>query len=318
MRLIRPEVVITWLPDFVAGENHSDHQAAGVLATEAFDACGDALVFPAQVTPPLDHRGYGNLTEGLQAWQPKKLYYFSDAANLDFLKGAGPMYLTTDLSPARAVPYYRLVAEEVSHHLTQTGASARKALAEGDFHSYQQPVQLVLGKSNVEASVMGDVFEGVRPEPIAFAQARGYRPESHQDLWVELGSPWRFYRQFWSAHNIEHLGRLHPPETGLIGGRLLRVPLLLHNDTDQSKEISLTVDLPRGWKEVRSPVRYPVRAHDVYPLVADYVSPRTSSAEWQLLTWHAAVAGVSPSTVSLRCFIAPSGSSLRPAGEPGP
>jgi LmbE family N-acetylglucosaminyl deacetylase len=28
VRLTRPEVILTWLPAFVAGENHADHQAA--------------------------------------------------------------------------------------------------------------------------------------------------------------------------------------------------------------------------------------------------------------------------------------------------
>jgi LmbE family N-acetylglucosaminyl deacetylase len=37
VRLTRPEVILTWLPAFVAGENHADHQAAAVIATEAFD-----------------------------------------------------------------------------------------------------------------------------------------------------------------------------------------------------------------------------------------------------------------------------------------
>ncbi len=39
-RLTRPEVVITWLPGIFIGENHGDHQASGVLATEAFDLSG--------------------------------------------------------------------------------------------------------------------------------------------------------------------------------------------------------------------------------------------------------------------------------------
>jgi LmbE family N-acetylglucosaminyl deacetylase len=33
VRLTRPEVILTWLPDYVVGENHEDHQAAGVIAT---------------------------------------------------------------------------------------------------------------------------------------------------------------------------------------------------------------------------------------------------------------------------------------------
>jgi len=36
IRVTRPEVILTWMPNYVVGENHEDHQAAGVLATEAF------------------------------------------------------------------------------------------------------------------------------------------------------------------------------------------------------------------------------------------------------------------------------------------
>src|SRR5947209_6274455 len=36
VRLTQPAVIATWLPDYVAGENHGDHQATGVLATQSF------------------------------------------------------------------------------------------------------------------------------------------------------------------------------------------------------------------------------------------------------------------------------------------
>ena len=29
VRLTRPEVILTWMPAYVAGENHGDHQASG-------------------------------------------------------------------------------------------------------------------------------------------------------------------------------------------------------------------------------------------------------------------------------------------------
>ncbi|TFH00502.1 MAG: hypothetical protein E4H13_07315, partial [Calditrichales bacterium] len=78
IRLTRPEVILTWMPIFVAGENHGDHQAAGVLATEAFDLAGDPNVFPTQVTVPRDRIDINNFQEGLLPWQPKKIYYYSD------------------------------------------------------------------------------------------------------------------------------------------------------------------------------------------------------------------------------------------------
>src|ERR1700759_4745724 len=40
VRLTRPEVILTFMPGTFVGEDHGDHQAAGVLATEAFDLSG--------------------------------------------------------------------------------------------------------------------------------------------------------------------------------------------------------------------------------------------------------------------------------------
>src|ERR1700758_3481947 len=37
VRLTRPEVILTFLPGAIIGEDHGDHQASGVVATEAFD-----------------------------------------------------------------------------------------------------------------------------------------------------------------------------------------------------------------------------------------------------------------------------------------
>lgn len=99
VRLIRPKVIATWLPYYAAGENHADHQAAAVLATEAFDLAGDPMAFPEQVSPPRNHFDYSNVTEGLRTWQAQKLYYFSDATNQAFLDGKGPQYKASDIRP---------------------------------------------------------------------------------------------------------------------------------------------------------------------------------------------------------------------------
>ncbi|HJQ52312.1 MAG TPA: PIG-L family deacetylase, partial [Gemmatimonadaceae bacterium] len=100
IRLTRPDVVITMLPATVVGENHEDHQASSVIATEAFDIAGDPTWFPEQVAAPEDRLWYGNLMEGLHAWQPKKLYYYTDATHFDFMQGKGPQYSLTEISPS--------------------------------------------------------------------------------------------------------------------------------------------------------------------------------------------------------------------------
>ena len=117
VRLTRPEVIITWLPAVFIGENHGDHQAAGVLATEAFDLASDPTAFPAQVA------GAGKrlevYLENLTPWQPKKLYYFSDADDQKQFQGTGPAYSIKELSPSQKKSYLRLALEAASPHSTQ-------------------------------------------------------------------------------------------------------------------------------------------------------------------------------------------------------
>jgi LmbE family N-acetylglucosaminyl deacetylase len=303
VRLTRPEVILTWLPDYVAGENHDDHQAASVIATEAFDLAGDPTAFPEQISAPRNRTGIMNLTEGLQPWQPKKIYYFSDAASTDFLKGKGPEYITTDVSPSQHEPYYKLSAREMAYHLTQddTGQMAKTALETGDFSYFKQPERLALGKSLVPGTTTGDVFEGISSGAIPYAAVRGYRPEPRQGISIELGGPWAFYRDFWRAHNLGQLADLiRTPEVAVGNGEQVHVPILIHNDTGEPVEVTLTSRLPSGWKEVGGAARYPVRAHEAYPAETLYVAPSTEKPEWQALTWEAEANGQSVGTLTLR------------------
>jgi LmbE family N-acetylglucosaminyl deacetylase len=315
VRLTRPEVILTWLPDYVAGENHGDHQASGVIATEAFDLAGDPSKFPEQISAPRDREGINNLTEGLRPWQPKKIYYFSDAyyfepAHTDFLKGKGPQYAMTVVSPSRKVPYSRLAAEEMSFHLTQgdSGQLAKEALAKGDLKFFEPAIHFAFGKSLVGGSSTGDIFEGVRPGPVPFAPVSGYQPESHQGLSVELGGPWAFYRIFWKAHNIEHLAELLPePEVSVNSGETLHVPLLIHNDTDAQAQVALFATLPQGWIAKSGEARYTVAAHDTYPVQTLAVAPTATGEVPREVTWEAEINGKIIGAIKLKVYISMEG-----------
>ena len=303
VRLTRPEVILTWLPDFVVGENHDDHQAAAVIATEAFDMAGDPTAFPEQVAPPDNRTAVSNLTEGLQPWQPKKIYYFSDAASTDFLIGKGPEYNTTDISLSKNLPYYKLAAQEMAYHLTQddTGQLAKHALETGDFTYFKQPVRLVLGKSLVAGDITGDVFEGITSGAIPYAPARGYRAGARKGISVELGGPWAYYQEFWQAHSLDRMAELiKTPEMGVDNGEQVHVPILIHNDTDEAVEVVLASTLPPGWKELRGTARYPVRPHEVYPAQTVYEAPTTAKPESQTLHWKAESRGAVVGTIALR------------------
>lgn len=323
VRITRPEVIMTFLPDHVAGENHDDHQAAGVLATEAFDAAGDPTQFPEQVSPPRNG-GMSNLTEGLLPWQPQKLYYFTDAFE-DFgpywhnaaelspfrksmMDGRGPTYETTTISPSRRVSYARLTVDQQIFYLTQEGSLGEQALKSQNFKDFAYPVRLIFGKSVVGGSPTGDVFERVSKSPVPFVRVRGYEPERPDGLSFEMGDPWRFYSLFWKAHNLDHLAELIPvPEVAAKFGDKLNITLLACNHTQSPAEIALTPALPTGWTDQTTFTQYPVRPGECYPIQAQITLPASGKPEWQQLTWTAAAGSRQVGTVKLRVYAGDSG-----------
>jgi len=294
VRLTRPEVIFTWLPDYVVGENHDDHQGAAVLATEAFDLAANPLAFPEQVEAPRSPQGINNYGEGLRSWQPKKLYFFSDTIHFDFLNGNGPEYPTSDTSPLRKVPYSRIAAEAWAAYQTQ-----------GDFTDAQlkefseTPVRLIWGKSLVGGSPTGDVFEGITSAPIPYARTRGYERLA-PDVALELGGPWAFYHAFWPAHNLEHLANLYSPEAQVAPGETLWVPLILRNDTDSAKQVTLHRDLPAGWNQKPDATLFTVAPHDSYPIQLTLTPPALTKGTWQTLSWSVESEGRVIGKVSLR------------------
>lgn len=282
VRLTRPEVIITWLPHYVAGENHGDHQAAGVIATEAFDLAGDPTAFAEQVAAPRDATGIGNLTEGLHTWQSKKLYYCTDATNSDFQNGKGPTYSTEDISPSKNAPYYRIAAEEMSYHLTQddTGQMAVNAMKKEDYTYFRQPVRLILGKSLVGGTATGDVLQGIDEKLVPFTPAARTRPAEPDGLSLELGGPWAFYKQFWEAHDLKPMSGLLPNiEVSMSAGERIYLPILIHNNSDSPAEVKLASNMPAAWTEVRGDGTYSVGAHETYSVYATAKTPAASSSK---------------------------------------
>ena len=301
-RITRPDVIFTWMPNYVVGENHDDHQAASVLANEAFDLAGNPLVFPEQVEAARDHWTINNYGEGLRPWQPKKIYYFSDTTHFDFFHGNGPEYPTSDISPSRKISYARIAAEAWGFYKTQNDFSeppTERVYRDADAVDIRQVL--------VGGSVSGDVFEGITSSPIAYSKSRGYEPPP-PSLALELGGPWTFYKAFWQAHGIEHLAKLYAPEAQVVPGEKLWVPLIIRNDTDSSKEVSLKGTLPSGWTVKPDATLYSVGAHDSYAVQLVITASTTAQKDsWQKLVWDADNGGQSIGSVTLRVSVAGNG-----------
>jgi LmbE family N-acetylglucosaminyl deacetylase len=268
IRLTRAEVIISWMPVFVAGENHGDHQAAAVLATEAFDLAGDPLVFPAQVTVPRDRLDIANFQEGLQPWQPKKLYYFSDR---DWqIGGPGPHFDISEISESQGVPYYQLAARLHTEHLVQgdVAQTALQALQTGDFSEFVawlSKFRLIFAKALVPCQPDGDVFAGIRAEPIDYISAPGYQRQDEPGIHLKLGGVFDFYKNFHRAHAISHLDSLVAPEIMVTAGSYLHLPLLIVNHSPSPQKIKLDCDLPQDWQVYSGAANYDLRSGETYP-----------------------------------------------------
>ena len=87
------------------------------------------------------------------------------------IKGKGPQYPTTGISPSHHAPYWRVSMDVFRFHLTQYRTYIEKLqslydeqlekLAGADQDSWSTPVELVFGKSLVQGTPTGDVFEAV-------------------------------------------------------------------------------------------------------------------------------------------------------------
>jgi LmbE family N-acetylglucosaminyl deacetylase len=257
VRLTRPEVMLTWMPAYVAGENHGDHQAASVIANEAFDLAGDPTAFAEQVNAPRRYYSINNYGEGLHPWQVKKLYFFSDASHQEFLAHHGPTYLASDISKTKGVSYGTLNRQAWELYATQIDPLL-------DYYA-NMPDYLILAKSFVKtSSTEADVWDGIDPGPIAYMPPPGYHPSERAPVSVELGGPWAFYQQFQQAHGLSAALSFVKPQTAFSADSSLWVPLLLHNDTDEPRDLMLKASLPEGWTPLNDTV-YHLEAHSSYP-----------------------------------------------------
>jgi LmbE family N-acetylglucosaminyl deacetylase len=253
VRLTRPEVVLTFLPGTFIGEDHGDHQASGVLATEAFDLAGDPTVFPSQVAAPL--RRLEPYLEGLQPWQPKKIYYFPDADRDDIFRGQGPEYSVKETSKSSKKAYWRASLDSFRLHETQAksfvdqlskmdDAAIEKMMAADGWTDVQR---FVLGKSLVGGSATGPVFENISSDPIPFRRDAFLAAPAGTELSVELAGPWNFYAEFRRAHGLEHLPHPEPPEIALQAGGSLVIPVWVRNPTSANRTVTLSTEMPDRW-----------------------------------------------------------------------
>ena len=314
VRLTRPDVIITSLPGAFIGENHGDHQAAGVLATEAFDLAGNPVVFPSQISGASEHREI--YLQNLQAWQVKKIYYWADANDDKQFSGTGPAYSIKEVSPAQKKPYWRIALDAATTHLTQypadieriqkmSDAEAEKMMSDPDAAWWTEPETLIFGKSYNVSKATDDVFANLEGEPnrCPVLSANLQRPSATTT--VRLGGPWGFYQSFREAHCLGSLRVADPPEIAVMAGAQVYVPLTIMHANGKALKLQLKVEAPKGWKVTGGEGEFALPAEASSELRVEVETPKLTAGELkangaQEIIVHALADGATAGEIKLR------------------
>jgi hypothetical protein len=202
-----------------------------------------------------------------------------------------------------------MAAEETSFYRGEEAELAKEAFDTGNFAKFEAAVRFIFGKSVGGGTDNGDVFQGIVTDPVPFVGVPGFRAEGHHGLSLEFSGPFQYYREFWRAHDLEHLAQLLPiPEVAVRFGSRLNVPLAIHNATGSLEEVTVTVALPEGWSDKTEYFIYPVRGHESYAVQVALIAPGAGKPGWQEITWHAKAGGRDVGSVTLRVCVTDEGS----------
>ncbi len=131
VRMERPDVIIARFQGNQR-DGHGNHQTAGLMARQVFEAAGDPNRFPEQIAA------------GLKPWQPKKLYMDNMRENEDWTLRVN----SGEYDPVLGRSYYQVAREGLSKQRSQ-GAGTAIAVP-GPFYSYYKLLQSRVGMEQKE------------------------------------------------------------------------------------------------------------------------------------------------------------------------
>jgi LmbE family N-acetylglucosaminyl deacetylase len=289
IRLTRPDVIITSLPGVFIGENHGDHQATGVIATEAFDLAGSSTAFPEQLAGASAKREL--YLENLAAWRPSKIYYFPDANDEKQFSGTGPAYSIKEVSPSQKKPYWRIALDAATTHLTQypadieriqkmSDAEVEKMMSDPNAAWWTDPETLIFGKSVTGGTPTDDVFANIAPGiPQRLAEMGGIIEGTQAPGRVSLGGPWGFYEKFRLAHGLSVLPVTKVPEIAVKTGMPVYIPFVVRHAASEAMKIKVQVDAPAGWKVTSGQGEFSLPEESSTELRVELDTPQLSEAE---------------------------------------
>jgi LmbE family N-acetylglucosaminyl deacetylase len=244
IRALRPEVIITMDPAPTPGQ-HGHHQAAGILATEAFTAAADPARFPEQLAK-----------EGLSVWQVRKLYY----------PGGGPL---ADYSIDVAD---RLPGGKTPEQIAGEAAADHRSQGFGNFSNSPRPprpriftlVKSVVGLLGLKADVFGPETDLLGGLPATDSAAH---PISEPIVVGRLPLLLEFiprpaianYSRWLKAQNIEAIVPAPTADLPVVAGEENEIQLNISNQKPIATEGEIGFQVPAGWKVQPESSKYRVQ-----------------------------------------------------------
>ncbi len=240
---------------------HGHHQAASILATEAFTAAADPARFPDQIK-----------REGLSVWQVRKLYY----------PGGGPGSATiavNDKLPNGKTPG-QLAGEAAANHRSQ---------GFGNFSNSRwanRPQTLTLIKSVVPfTDSETDLLCGL---PVADSDARpfpapGQHAESPVRLEFESRPAIENYSRWIKAQGIESVASVITADLPVVAGEENDIRLNITNENSLSAEGEVHFQVPEGWQIRPTVAKYRVQPSSTETLHCRVTPPTRLSSDVDLV-----------------------------------
>lgn len=235
VRSLRPDVIVTMDPAPTPGQ-HGNHQAAGLLATEAFTAAADPKRFPEQLG-----------AEGLHPWQVRKLYY----------SGWDDQFQTsitvTNALPDGTFPW-QAAGEALANHRSQAfgnfAASPRMRRA--------QLFRLV--KSVVPGANETDLFRGLPLASDASITALKLGTPSTKRWGIEFQSRPAIsnYTRWTREQDIEDIAKKMASDVPVVAGEANEVRVTVAAGSGESGRGEVRFSAPPGWQVTPSQWSYAV------------------------------------------------------------
>jgi LmbE family N-acetylglucosaminyl deacetylase len=225
VRALRPEIIVTMNPAPTPGQ-HGHHQAAGVLATEAFAAAADPNRFPLQLT-----------MEGLTVWQTRRLFFGGASGEIVAL------IPVNERLPDGKIPG-QIAAQALAHHRSQAFGNF------GNSPWMQRPQRFTLVKNFVpESGITNDLLAGLPVTNPAAAAFKFASPANHSEVELDFVPRPAFanYRRWVREQSIEHVATQFTVDLPLVSGEANRVQLRATNAGTQHVDGELILEVPSGW-----------------------------------------------------------------------